>query len=127
MIYFSASTCGFYDSDIHGDRIPADAVEITREEHAALLAGQSADKRIAAGADGRPKLQDAPKVTGDQLAAQARSKREAMLSDSDWVTLRAVETGEPVPAEWATYRQALRDLPKQKAFPKSITWPAAPR
>ena len=59
MLY-SKSTNGFYHPAIHGDNIPADAVEITCEQHAALLAGQSAGKIIAADADGFPVLQDPP-------------------------------------------------------------------
>lgn len=28
--------------------------------------------------------------------------------------------------DWATYRQALRDLPKQKGFPFNVEWPERP-
>lgn len=65
-IVFSAQTSGFYDPAIHGANIPADAVEITRDEHVALMAGQSAGQVIAADADGRPVLQDPPvrEITG---------------------------------------------------------------
>jgi hypothetical protein len=28
--------------------------------------------------------------------------------------------------EWATYRQALRDVPSQAGFPNTITWPSEP-
>lgn len=31
-----------------------------------------------------------------------------------------------VPAEWASYRQSLRDVPSQSDFPKNITWPTKP-
>ena len=47
-MFYLKSTGGFYDAEIHGDAIPADAVEITRDEHAALLAGQSTGQRIEA-------------------------------------------------------------------------------
>lgn len=47
-MFFSKLTSGFYSRDIHGDAIPADAVEITDEYHSELLAGQSAGKRIVA-------------------------------------------------------------------------------
>ena len=68
-MFYSKSTGGFYDSAIHGDNIPADAVEITTEEHAALLEGQGQGKRIAADADGRPVLQDPPPPTPGQIIA----------------------------------------------------------
>lgn len=59
-MFYSPSQNGFYDPAIHGDNIPADAVEITREQHAALIEGQSQGKVIAADADGHPVLQDPP-------------------------------------------------------------------
>jgi hypothetical protein len=56
----------------------------------------------------------------------ARVQRDALLRASDWVVLRAYERGEPVPAAWASYRQALRDVPSQEGFPDSVNWPEAP-
>lgn len=53
---YSSSTGGFYDTSIHGSDIPADAVEITNEQHAALLEGQSSGKVIGVDADGNPIL-----------------------------------------------------------------------
>ena len=55
---YSAATSGFYTSAIHGSNIPADAVEITDEQHAALLVGQSQGKLIVADENGYPILQD---------------------------------------------------------------------
>lgn len=59
MIYYSASTNGFYDPDIHDDAIPEDAVTITRRRHKQLLAGQAGDATIVPGKNGRPALQRA--------------------------------------------------------------------
>ncbi|MBB1605199.1 MULTISPECIES: DUF4376 domain-containing protein [unclassified Pseudomonas] len=53
-MFYSPSTGGFYIADIHGDAIPGDAIEITQEEHAALLDDQASGKTIVAGPDGRP-------------------------------------------------------------------------
>lgn len=54
-LYYSQSTGGFYDSDINS-RLPEDAVEISAEQHAALLAGQSTGQVIMPGKDGKPVL-----------------------------------------------------------------------
>ncbi len=54
-IYYSKSNQAFYDSTIH-NRLPEDAVEISPEQHAALLAGQSAGQIIMPGKDGKPVL-----------------------------------------------------------------------
>ena len=54
MLYYAKSTGGFYSAFIHGAAIPVDAVEITEEEHSALLDAQSSGCIIQAGQDGRP-------------------------------------------------------------------------
>lgn len=77
-LFFSQSTVGFYDDDIHGAGIPEDAVEITRQEHAALMAGQSAGRIIAAGVDGRPVLLDPPPFV--PVVPQTVTMRQARLS-----------------------------------------------
>ena len=59
-MFYSKTTGGFYDTAIHGDNIPADAVDITLTEHAALLLGQSQGKLITADTLGRPVLTDPP-------------------------------------------------------------------
>lgn len=69
-MFYSKSTGGFYSAEIHGDAIPSDAVEITVEEHAALLEGQSQGKRIQADANGKPVLADPPATTPEQIIAQ---------------------------------------------------------
>jgi hypothetical protein len=66
---------------------------------------------------------------------QLRESRDRKLAETDWVVARATELGQPVPAEWATYRQALRDI-TLTASPvlnasyyldiQSITWPTKP-
>ena len=78
-MYASKSTRGFYDAAIHGDNMPADVVEITAEEHAALLDGQSAGLVIAWGDDGAPFLQQPPPPTTEQLITQYRDAVQAHL------------------------------------------------
>lgn len=60
------------------------------------------------------------------VAEAVRVKRNALLAESDWVTLRAYRTGVAVPAPWADYMQALADVPQQAGFPYSVTWPEKP-
>jgi len=57
---------------------------------------------------------------------EIRAERDAKLGETDWLVTRATETGEPVPSEWAAYRQALRDVPQQDGFPENIIWPEEP-
>jgi hypothetical protein len=58
-----------------------------------------------------------------EQAKSARQSRDQMLKDSDWTQI-ADSTADKV--AWATYRQALRDVPAQSGFPWDITWPDAP-
>lgn len=56
-IFYSKTTGGFYDNQIH-TTLPEDAVKITAEYHATLLAGQAQGKTIMPGKDGKPMLAD---------------------------------------------------------------------
>jgi len=66
------------------------------------------------------------RLIAEQPAKEARDKRDRLLTESDWVTIRATDTNNPVPTEWQTYRQALRDVPLQTGFPEEIEWPEKP-
>lgn len=56
-------------------------------------------------------------------AASVRTIRAKKLTETDWTQL----TDAPVnSALWATYRQALRDVPTQEGFPWEVTWPTQP-
>lgn len=54
-----------------------------------------------------------------------RVKRDALLSETDWVITKAMEMGTPVPDAWKVYRQALRNITTQ-ADPFALTWPVVP-
>lgn len=64
-------------------------------------------------------------IDEDQAKA-VRETRNKLLLECDWVVIKAYEYNEPVPAEWESYRQQLRDLPQQTGFPWEITWPDKP-
>lgn len=68
--------------------------------------------------------------SADELAqsnvsqAQAiRDQRTQKLKDSDWTQVADAPVDK---AAWATYRQALRDIPSQAGFPWDIQWPVEP-
>lgn len=68
-MFYSASTKGFYDPAIHGDNIPADAVEITAEQHAPLLESQSQGATIQPDDNGYPEAVFPPPPTREQIEA----------------------------------------------------------
>jgi hypothetical protein len=99
---YSPSTGGFYTAAIHGDNIPADAVEITTERHAALIAGQSQGKRIVAGASGVPALQDPPPPTEAEVqeAQRAAGVDQAIKDDAAVQAMKPMSNAE-FDAWWA--------------------------
>ena len=52
-----------------------------------------------------------------------RAQRDQLLVNSDWTQV-ADAPGDK--AAWATYRQALRDLPASGSDPDALTWPTSP-
>lgn len=55
-----------------------------------------------------------------------RIERNKRLSNTDWTQLADAPLTVEQKAAWATYRQALRDLPQAEGYPDSFTWPVAP-
>lgn len=108
-MFYSKSTGGFYDHNIHGDNIPFDVVEITTEAHMALLNGQSQGKKIVANDLGYPVLVDPPAPTETEIQQQKNVEARAYLASTDWYIIRLQETGIPVPTNILAARQAARD------------------
>ena len=52
-----------------------------------------------------------------------RMERDVLLSSCDWTQLPDATADKEA---WATYRQALRDLPSQAGFPTNVTYPTKP-
>jgi hypothetical protein len=61
-----------------------------------------------------------------EAALAARNTRDGLIASCDWMAIKAFEAGTTVGTEWATYRQALRDVSAQAGFPNDITWPTQP-
>lgn len=100
-------------------KIPPDAVEITAEAHAALLAGQAGGKMIAIDSKGNPVLQDrpAPPFAQSKLAELAayRADRGKMLDCLSGLAGRFDRAGDAASAlACDALSQGLLDLP---AFP----------
>jgi hypothetical protein len=59
-------------------------------------------------------------------AANVRAQRDRLLASCDWMVVKAVETSTALSQDWATYRQALRDISSQEGFPWQVVWPKDP-
>ena len=71
-------------------------------------------------------VSDEEKAQIDKSQSDAiRADRDRFLSLSDWTQMPDNNLANK--ANWATYRQELRDLPSQSGFPWDITWPVEPK
>ena len=57
-------------------------------------------------------------------AKLVRDDRNKRLTETDWTQVADAPVDK---AAWATYRQALRDIPSQAGFPWDIQWPTQPK
>lgn len=64
---------------------------------------------------------------------ELRRQRDRRFQEVDWVTLRSMRTGEPIPQEWQDYMQALADITDTCPNVKfengvliNVTWPERP-
>jgi len=55
-----------------------------------------------------------------------KAERETLLIRSDWTQLADNQLSDSKKTEWATYRQALRDLPANTSDYANPTWPTEP-
>lgn len=56
-------------------------------------------------------------------AKLVRDDRNKRLTETDWTQVADAPVDK---AAWATYRQALRDVPSQAGFPCEVQWPTQP-
>ena len=59
----------------------------------------------------------------NQKADEVRADRDSKLANSDWTQVADAPVDK---VAWATYRQALRDVPAQAGFPWTVKWPTQP-
>ncbi len=133
-MFASKSTHGFYDASIHTS-MPEDAIEISVELHAELLAGQAQGQVINWRDDGCPVLMNPPSPSSAEIAAVERAWRDVQLAATDGVVTRhrdEMEEGSPTTltsaryTELQTYRRSLRNWPESGEFPLSEHRPPAP-
>ena len=57
------------------------------------------------------------------VTEKVRLLRNDLLANTDWTQVNDAPVDKVV---WATYRQALRDVPSQSGFPNQVVWPTKP-
>lgn len=107
----------FYIGQVFKDTYPPEASIWCYEQ------GKCSINRLS---DGTFKIESIPDQTDDELKERGRQKRDILIAQTDYLLM----VDYPISAEdleaVKKYRQALRDVPQQKGFPKSISWPELP-
>ena len=87
-------------------------------------------RTVAISSDGFVEVWEETAASQDQVAervankaAEVRAERDSLLAASDWTQLADAAVDK---AAWATYRQALRDIPSQAGFPYNVVWAVTP-
>jgi hypothetical protein len=116
-MYYAKSTGGFYTPDIN-PVIPADAVEITDEEHKELLDGQSNGYSIAPDVTGRPYLVAPPPA---EIAERTRIAAIDSTIEGDVVIQSwKVMSNSQFDAAWATMTAGINTIPQLMGLLKRI-------
>ena len=64
--------------------------------------------------------------TKAELEERVRTKRDALIEETDYLLMPDYPISEEELAAVKTYRQALRDVPQQDGFPNDVVWPEKP-
>lgn len=65
-------------------------------------------------------------LTDEDRAKAAREKRDQLFAETDYLLMPDYPISSEALVALKTYRQALRDVPEQEGFPKTIEWPSKP-
>jgi len=132
MKKYSPSNNAFYDTVINRE-IPDDAIDITEQAWADLLAGQAKGKLIACGVDLRPCLTEQPLPTADELIRQSEDKRSRLRAEADTIIQPLQDANDLEIATddeasqliaWKKYRVMLMRVNTEDA--ENIIWPEQP-
>ena len=69
---------------------------------------------------------DAQAEAADLDMNYVRDRRDGQLRASDWTQISDAALGDHTAEEWATHRQALRDLPATYSRVSEVVWPNDP-
>lgn len=68
-----------------------------------------------------------PEPTDDELASQIRAERDMKITATDYLAMPDYPLSDEDKGAVMAYRQALRDIPMQKGFPREVVWPEVPK
>ncbi|MDK3165621.1 tail fiber assembly protein [Aeromonas caviae] len=69
---------------------------------------------------------DKETVRNEILWYEVRTRRDALIAATDWTQVPDAVISAEKKAEFAAYRQALRDIPQTFKKPDEVDWPPVP-
>lgn len=99
-------------------RLPVpEAMSILRPNHAWRVEGDSYEEVVWLDVEDQKPSKEEVEAKAREIRELAplrllRRLRDERMRDVDWVTLKAMRTGQPIPKEWQDYMQALADITK---------------
>jgi hypothetical protein len=120
-IYYSSTGRGFYDTTLNYASLPDDIIEVTPEQHYALLKEINSNNKVIVVVDGAIQLKErpAPAKTWEQI----RIQRNYLLAESDYTQLPDFSGDKEA---WAAYRLQLRDITITFSTPDEVVFPQKP-
>lgn len=131
--FYSKTTGGFYDADIHAE-LPPDAVPVTDAAYTALFQAQAAGQVITADVNGNPQATNPPAPTTAALWLDHQYLAKNALADADVTMNRITEavalglttfTAADVVA-FVNYRRSLRVIVSASSGDPTLALPAKP-
>ena len=129
MIVYQTNLEGFYVGSTVADADPVDKTNYlvpagcVTDAPPALADGQLARWLGDTWEVVTPVVEPEPTPEPADPSIAVRYKRCNLLSLTDWM---ALSDSPAITADWANYRQALRDITGQAGFPDDVTWPTKP-
>jgi len=123
-ILYSPSTRRFYDSRFRYPSLPDDMIEVNAVDHARLIREINSNGKEILVVHGELTLVDKAPVSAPATWELVRAQRNRLLRECDHTQL--MDRAETMRAEWAAYRQLLRDLPQNYANAADVIWPTPP-
>lgn len=113
------TTSGIIEGEVGGTSMTIDDVQLTSDQ--SVIAGRyDAETQ---------KIVDGEAVTYEaDITPWLRENRDLLLSSCDWTQAPDSPLSNSKKTEWATYRQALRDLPSTNTgkTKDTVSWPTKP-
>lgn len=124
MYKYSAQEKGFYTEEIHGENMPSDVVDVSKEEHEYLMTGQAKGMVIEPNSNGHPVLVDPAQPSTEDKKLLCKNMAKQFLVETDWSQYSDVSETLLNKEEFDIYRAVIRGL-LLRPIPDPV-WPKQP-